>query len=279
MMDDFVVNNPNSSFASRFDAKSSVYSPRFYDDSPRDLWEALDWGSSDDVRRLIEEGADPNGADEYGVTPLMIAAARGSVDKVIALLDHRASLDAQDENGKTALMVAVFNGHAEVVMLLLEKGANPDIADNDGSTALMLAAYNNEARIARILLEGKASPNIKDNNGSTALVYAAFYANWHKESNAFGSTKKGEGIAAVRALLASGADPNVCVEEDGDPLLIWAAKNNNEDLVRALTVGGADPKIKAKGRWSALAYTNNEDIVRMLYAASKKLDASMCRGD
>ena len=303
-MEEFAINSPNWSFGSRLNAKDNAfayYSNRYHyfceygeygfrddeghyydgDNLRINFWQALERGNCESVREWIKKGASPNDADEYGIRPLMVAAARGRADMANVLLELGADIDARGTNGKTALMAAIFNGHAELAMMLLEKGASPDIQDNNGYTALMLAACNGEARIARILLEGGALPNIKDKNGSTALVAAAFYAKRHTESgdDAVAGAKKGAGLAAVRALLANGANPDVCVAEGGDPLLIWAVKNDDAPLVRVLLAGGADPKIRAKGRWSALAYTDNESIVKMFYAASKKRSANMNKAD
>ena len=42
------------------------------------------------INRLISKGADPNGANRYGMTPLLIAVSYRNVDAVKALLDAGA---------------------------------------------------------------------------------------------------------------------------------------------------------------------------------------------
>ena len=62
------------------------------------------------VRQLIQAGADVNAKNEYGWTPLMLAARYNSNPETLtALLDAGADAKAKNNEGKTALDCARMN--------------------------------------------------------------------------------------------------------------------------------------------------------------------------
>lgn len=84
------------------------------------------------LRYLLEKGADINGCDETGKTPLLIAVASGVIDNVKFLLQHGADINGKDENGITPLILALSFEDIPMARLLLEHGADIAIADNNG---------------------------------------------------------------------------------------------------------------------------------------------------
>ncbi|KAH8776255.1 ankyrin repeat protein [Diaporthe sp. PMI_573] len=78
------------------------------------------------VQLLLDKGANINGVDKDGGTPLWEAAGSGSVIFMRLLLDKCANINAAHEYGWTPLSYATKNGHEAVVRLLLDKGANTD---------------------------------------------------------------------------------------------------------------------------------------------------------
>ena len=92
------------------------------------LWIAANKGNLSYVKALLDCGADPNAANNNGVTPLFIAAQEGHLDVVKALLAHeKTDPNAAMNNGATPLFMAAQKGHLEIVKALLEAGAEPDL--------------------------------------------------------------------------------------------------------------------------------------------------------
>lgn len=74
---------------------------------------------------LLEGGANIDAGDEYGMTPLMLAAQLGDTGTVLHLRDAGASVRARNGRGQTAADVARAAGHADIAALLEPGGARP----------------------------------------------------------------------------------------------------------------------------------------------------------
>jgi hypothetical protein len=98
---------------------------------------------------LIASGADVNATGQDGVTPLMLAAARGHAETVKILLDARPDLEARSAAGKSAIELAAAANRTEVVSLLRLAGARlalpPPSQQEDltGQTGLVSIATDN----------------------------------------------------------------------------------------------------------------------------------------
>ena len=73
---------------------------------------------------LIEAGANVDAANRDGVTPIMMAAARGWTGNVQLLIARRANVNAKSRTeGMSALDYAVYNGNDDIAALLRAAGA------------------------------------------------------------------------------------------------------------------------------------------------------------
>ncbi len=106
--------------------------------------------------------------------PLHEATRDGDLEQVRALIDAGADLDAQGDNGETALNAAILKGHVSVAGLLIDRGADLGARNRGGFTALHAAAYANAVEIAERLLGKGADVNDQQNKaGGTALSVAS----------------------------------------------------------------------------------------------------------
>ena len=121
------------------------------------LMAAALYGDVELVKRLLAAGADPNGANTAGVTPLMWAAPR--VEIVQQLLDAGADVHARSEDGRSALVIAAGSGGAaRAVRLLLDYGANPWPSRATDPSPLREAARIDDLEIFRLLIDYGAPP-------------------------------------------------------------------------------------------------------------------------
>ena len=85
-----------------------------------------------DLRALMGQQSDPNHQNEYGITPLMVAAKSGHELCLDVLLEFGADPNMTSVTGLTALYLASANGHQRCVDLLMVAGANSSFKDAAG---------------------------------------------------------------------------------------------------------------------------------------------------
>jgi len=102
-----------------------------------ELFDAVRSGDEEQVRRLLESGADVEATLKDRVNSLHIAAQEGYLAIVQLLATKMRKIDSTDSRHSTALMNATENGHAEVVnYLLLSCGADVTRVDKELNTLL-----------------------------------------------------------------------------------------------------------------------------------------------
>ena len=226
------------------------------------LFDAAEAGHANFAEAALAAGADVNFAHRLGrMSPLFAAALRGGTHRhrlvVATLLAAGADVDGADEDGRTPLFVAVECGHARTVGLLLAAGASPDLAPTSGlrptysrvvqfsaathtplymavmgwgSTGVQQGVYGDITR--RLLDAGAAVGTTCGTAGWTALHLAAVH----------GASE------AVELLLRAGAQPEVeCAPSPSDyygpctPLMLAACEQKSMKVVLQLLEAGADP--------------------------------------
>lgn len=86
------------------------------------MW-AIEGGHLETVKMLLERGADVNQENEWGQTPLMLAAKEGQSSILNALLDKGANINQQSKfGGMTALMWAAIEEKITCVKTLIDRG-------------------------------------------------------------------------------------------------------------------------------------------------------------
>ncbi|EMP23877.1 Ankyrin repeat and SOCS box protein 3 [Chelonia mydas] len=97
-------------------------------------------GHTEIIKLLLEKGANKECVDDFGITPLFIAAQYGKLESLRVLLSHGANVNCQAKDKATPLFIAAQEGHAECVELLLSKGANPNLYCNEEEWQLPIHA-------------------------------------------------------------------------------------------------------------------------------------------
>jgi uncharacterized protein len=183
----------------------------FTDYSNEELWSINDYitfmdaaenGDVAGVRRMIDNGMDPDTIGPLGWTALRKAAAGNRGEVALELLKRGATVDAADYRGQTALMIACAYGHCDLVLLLLFFGANPNLKNQIGRTPLMLAACNGNPQVVGALLDTFQPIDIGliDRKGKTAIDCAII--NGHHRA-----AKMLEAASALRSLDVESEKP------------------------------------------------------------------------
>lgn len=129
-------------------------------------------GNTDDLRYLIERGANPNLLTTEGYSALCKAADNGCLENTSLLLGGGADIEHRDPGGWTPLLGAVDGSMHEMVQRLLHDGANADALLDDGKGAIHVAIERKGINMFFLLLEHGINTTSADNYGSTPLHFA-----------------------------------------------------------------------------------------------------------
>ena len=77
----------------------------------------------DEIDDLLDQGADVDAQDYYGLTPLFIASSYGHAPIVKKLLERGADFRIKTPAGRTPLSVAILRDYPLVVQALTDAGA------------------------------------------------------------------------------------------------------------------------------------------------------------
>jgi ankyrin repeat protein len=139
---------------------------------PNGYWSPLDLSPVDMIDRFIEAGADINGVNPQGLTPLRVAVGEIDLQRVAKLLSIRGiDIDLADSDGHTPLMEAARLGDRNTmanITLLLAVGADPLLRDNEGRTARSLVPAAN-VQIARLLEDAERTWIANDSKSQADL--------------------------------------------------------------------------------------------------------------
>ncbi|MDX2154489.1 MAG: ankyrin repeat domain-containing protein [Bryobacteraceae bacterium] len=93
---------------------------------------------------------------------LLTAARNGDLEQVRALVEKGANIETKTRHGITPLYFAAKNGHEAVVTYLISKGANADVTDTFyGMSAVSSAMPKGNMNLIRALIAGGAKdPNL-----------------------------------------------------------------------------------------------------------------------
>lgn len=98
---------------------------------PTSFFDLVKTGTPRQIQAAIAQSVDVNALNQYGLTPLMIAAAYNKNPTVVSmLLKAGADLEARDQYGNTALMgAATLQQNPQVIAALLDAGAHLEARD------------------------------------------------------------------------------------------------------------------------------------------------------
>ena len=214
------------------------------------LWHAVDSNNMDEVKLLVETGADVN-AGKW--PPLGRAVDVNNTAIAEYLIDHGANVNYPADWGPLQESVTFS---IEMVKLLLEKGA--DINGGTTMPALHYAVNMNLKDIVELLIQHGADINTKDQWGTTPLFWSV--------NNLYFYESLVDVIDIMNLLIANGADVNSKTEQ-GWPNIFFAADAGKTEAVKLLLEAGADISFKDDAGQTALhvaAQNGHTDVVELL---------------
>ena len=247
-----------------------------------------------------------------GMTALLFAAREGHMDAVRALVEGGADLNAVNGDKISPLVMTLMNGHYDVAQYLVDRGADPNLASVAGLTALYALidvqwaphAWFPQPNIEqektgyldlmKSLIAHKANVNAPVSEKLWFRSFTNDYT-WVDPAGAtpFWRAAQSSDIAAMKLLVANGANPKIATKAGDTPLMAaagigWAANwsvNAPVPLVEAVKYcveQGIDVNAVDNRGYTALhgaAYLGDNDMVNYLISKGAKIGARSKAGD
>eukprot|EP01006_Ploeotia_vitrea_P010110 TRINITY_DN2592_c0_g1_i1.p1 TRINITY_DN2592_c0_g1~~TRINITY_DN2592_c0_g1_i1.p1 ORF type:complete len:580 (-),score=92.31 TRINITY_DN2592_c0_g1_i1:37-1776(-) len=179
---------------------------------------AVELGNNvDEVRALIEKGADPN-------------YRKAGAAQIVVKLGGQKQGNSTELCSVSMVDLAVEAGDSATLLALIQAGADVNKPDEGGGTPLMLACQRtgpDAEELVTTLLVGGCDVNAQDEGGGTALIRAAEAGN----------------LKVARLLVAAGADVNHRGVFVGGTPLYWATTACDVELIQFLLENGADKSV------------------------------------
>jgi ankyrin repeat protein len=196
-----------------------------------------------EVKQLLKAGAKVGEANNYGATPMQMAAATGNTQIIKLLLDAGANADSPNAEGQTALMEVARTGNVEAAKLLLRHGAKVNARESWGNqTALMWASARRHPQMMELLISHGAELNAR-----------GAWRNWERHVTAESRAKRTNAGGLTALMYAARENCLECVnvlikhhvdvdlpDPDGVAPVTIAIINSNWDIAKRLIDAGAE---------------------------------------
>ena len=205
-------------------------------------------------------------------------ASEGETEAALELIGRSTDVTQSQPDGTTALHWAIYYDDVALVERLIERGADVKARNSYGATPLSQAAIIGNTAVIEALLDAGAEADERGADDQTALMIIARTPN----------------VSAAKALVDAGADVNNTEKWRGQTALMWAAAQQQPDMVKFLIEQGADldaqslpnnwerqvtaeprMKILPPGGMTPLLYATREgctECVRLLIEAGAQLN-------
>ncbi|KAI1129415.1 ankyrin repeat-containing domain protein [Nemania abortiva] len=201
------------------------------------LFTAVENNEESIIWLLLEYGANPNVCNNEGETPLHRAVLDGKVSAAWLLLHKGAKTDLRNKKGEMPIHIATSRDDASVLNVLLQYAHDVEALDGVGCTPMHIAAREGALSTANCLIRAGANVNATCSSGTPLHVAA----------------DEGKNSADFIQLLITMCEGWQELDlNSGDRWkrtpLHAAVNSDNEQAVRALLAGGANPNlINGKG--------------------------------
>ena len=226
--------------------KKSTETKKEIESSNIQLTEAVANEKLEEVKSLLNQGAEINHINAMGITSLQYACNHKSKEMISLLIEQRADLFViEEESGFTLLHTAASKGYLWLVKILVESGLDVNAKDKDGNGPLWRAGNKHE--IGTYLMENGADPKMENYHGNSPFNSNAVAFDYIKDpkkkdegkrtNNIFEAIEKKD-LTSIALLTVKKYDFNQ-LNEDGKTPLIYAIENNYVEIISLLVKNGA----------------------------------------
>ena len=214
---------------------------------------------------------------------LLQSAEKGDLASVQGLVKKGANIEGKDQSGSTPLMIAVGNADAAMVKFLLDRGATVDTRNADGTNALIEAAQMGCVSIVELLLQKRTDQRTLNEAIFRAIEYQPMILYREPGKLAGPPEHVDPFVETVKLLLDKGADINARNEE-GRTFLVEAAGFGRLSTVKMLLEKGADLEARSKNGGTVLhaaacdcalaTMPDTYDVVKLLLEKGANINAT-----
>jgi ankyrin repeat protein len=159
-----------------------------------------------------------------GPATLVDAVRFGDRAAALEMIAKGVDVNAASPDGSTALGWAVQRDDLDLVQRLLKAGAKVNVRNENGASPMSVALPIGNAAIIELLLQGGADPNAANADGFPPLMVLA----------------RTRHAAAAEVLIKHGAAVSFKERQKNQTALMWAAAENQPEIVKVLVAHGAD---------------------------------------
>lgn len=220
---------------------------------PFELHSAIEAGDIREVARCLADGADPN-YQFYpknpclGYRPLHLACEKGQLEIARLLVQSGADADGMNNEGETPLFRVTYcprdkPQRLECFRYILAHSSSPAHRDHAGNSALHRMSGRSELEFVKLLLKAGVNVNQRGSHGWTPLhCVASDSTPTLTEVDSKGRVIRFRdyrpmSIAVFNILLDAGADPHLLDESGYSPIDI-ARRSGRKDLLEELEKRG-----------------------------------------
>ncbi|KAL3860207.1 hypothetical protein ACJMK2_010363 [Sinanodonta woodiana] len=123
------------------------------------------------VERLIQSGCDVNiGSQDHA--PIFLATRKNLFPCVKLLCETGCCKDIANKYGVTPVYEAAMKGHIEVLSYLMDKGCSPNRVDMYGQSPLHVATLYGHTEAVKILIKAGANLKLRNQSGRSVMNFA-----------------------------------------------------------------------------------------------------------
>lgn len=168
--------------------------------------------------------AGPLAAQDGNEQRVLELASAGDTQAALDLIGRNTDVTQSQSDGTTALHWAIYYNDLELVERLIDLGADVKARNTYGATPLSQAAIIGNTEVIEALLDAGAEADERGADDQTALMIIARTPN----------------VEAAKLLVKRGADVNHVEQWRGQTALMWAAAQQQPQMLEFLIEAGAD---------------------------------------